>query len=109
MPIERRSGRPRSRTWIGKLGAFVDSVGATRLAGELDADLRQIYGWAMGQGRLSTPTSESDRDRRDRASDRNASESGGYLRKRRHESQSQDAGASSRIVPRIITSVTSRQ
>jgi hypothetical protein len=51
MPIERHSGRPRSRTWIGKLGAFVDSVGATRLAGEFDADLRQIYGWARGDYR----------------------------------------------------------
>jgi len=53
MPVElrRSAGRPRSRTWIGKLGAFVDSVGATRLAGELDADLRQIYGWARGDYR----------------------------------------------------------
>jgi Big-like domain-containing protein len=60
-----------------------------------DSDLRQIY--SMGQGRFEAPTSESDRDRGDRTSGRNESESRGYLRKRRHESQNQDAGASSAI------------
>lgn|GEM_PF-6205101 len=48
MTIERRRGRPRSTNWIGKLGAFVDDFTADRLAGELDADLSQVYRWVRG-------------------------------------------------------------
>jgi len=44
----RHSGRPRSTTWSGKLGAFVNDYTAARLAGELDAELSQIYKWARG-------------------------------------------------------------
>jgi hypothetical protein len=41
-------GRPRSTTWIGKLGAFVNDFTAERLAGELEVELSYIYRWAWG-------------------------------------------------------------
>jgi hypothetical protein len=52
MSVElRRQGRPRSRIWVGKLGAFVNEFTVDRLAGELDADLRQVYSWVRGDYR----------------------------------------------------------
>jgi hypothetical protein len=48
-----RRGRP--STWIGKLGGFVSSFTAERLADELQIDLSQVYRWARGD---DTPSFE---------------------------------------------------
>jgi hypothetical protein len=48
--VERR-GRPRSISWIGKLGSFVNEYTVERLAGELQIDLSEIYRWAHGDRR----------------------------------------------------------
>jgi DNA-binding XRE family transcriptional regulator len=46
-----RRGRPRSTTWIGKLGEFVNDFTVERLACELDIDVTSIYAWARGDAR----------------------------------------------------------
>lgn len=51
MSIERRRGRPRSTTWIGKLGVFVNEFTVERLAGELGLDPQRIYRWIKGTDR----------------------------------------------------------
>ncbi|MGA2921168.1 MAG: hypothetical protein ABSE28_08695 [Candidatus Sulfotelmatobacter sp.] len=47
MPTRPR-GRPRTTTWIGKLGEFVSSFTVERLAGELQLDSSQVYRWVRG-------------------------------------------------------------
>jgi hypothetical protein len=44
----RRAGRPRSTTWVGKLGSWVSAYTVARLAGELDLDPMQIGRWCRG-------------------------------------------------------------
>ena len=52
MTIERRHrGRPRSISWVGKLGAFVTAFTVDRLAKELDLGPPQIYRWVKGDNR----------------------------------------------------------
>jgi hypothetical protein len=51
MTMGRRRGRPRSTTWIGKLGEFVSEFTPELIAGELDLDTSPIYHWARGDGR----------------------------------------------------------
>jgi hypothetical protein len=47
MTIERRRrGRPRTRTWMGKLGAFVNDFTVDQLAAELHCESSQVYRWA---------------------------------------------------------------
>jgi hypothetical protein len=41
-------GRPRSTTWIGKLGSWVSEFTVERLAGELELDTSQVYRWVHG-------------------------------------------------------------
>jgi len=38
---------------MGKLGSFVDGFSANRLAGEIDADLSDIYRWVRRDGQPS--------------------------------------------------------
>jgi hypothetical protein len=41
-------GRPRSTTWIGKLGEWVSEYTVEKLAGELELDSSQVYRWVRG-------------------------------------------------------------
>jgi hypothetical protein len=50
--VVRHRGRPRSTTWIGKLGSWVSEFTVERLAGELDLDSSQVYRWVRGDYRL---------------------------------------------------------
>lgn len=47
MAIARR-GRPRSTSWIGKLGSWVSAYSVERLAVELELDSSQVYRWIRG-------------------------------------------------------------
>jgi hypothetical protein len=47
MPTGHR-GRPRSTTWIGKLGSWVSEYTVEKLAGELEPDTSQVYRWVRG-------------------------------------------------------------
>jgi hypothetical protein len=47
MPTGHR-GRPRSTTWIGKLGSWVSEFTAERLAGELKMDASSVYRYVRG-------------------------------------------------------------
>ena len=48
MGIARHRGRPRSTSWIGKLGSWVSAYSVERLAGELELDTSQVYRWIRG-------------------------------------------------------------
>ena len=52
MGIARRLGRPRSTSWIGKLGSWVSAYSVERLADELGLDTSQVYHWIRGDYRL---------------------------------------------------------
>lgn len=53
--MERRRGRPRSTTWIGKFGEFVNEFTAERIAGEIEVDISTVYCWARGDQRPGIP------------------------------------------------------
>jgi len=46
--VERHRGRPRSRSWIGKFGEWLERYGAARLAGDLEVDVTLVGRWARG-------------------------------------------------------------
>ena len=48
MATSRGPGRPRSTSWIGKLGKFVNDFTPARLAAELDLDELHVYRYARG-------------------------------------------------------------
>jgi len=45
-------GRPRTTSWIGKLGSWVSEYTVQKLADELELDSSQVYRWVRGDACL---------------------------------------------------------